>query len=393
MDILPIGQQVTKALKFRKPFPEFSVAPSWELVNNEETLIASGTSIISQTVTGGWDVTFTVPTNYLPISDSDELTLELFGTDIKGKIRSVEYIFKLMNAADDYTPVAILAEDNEPIADSLILEFPNIEADDIKVTIQDYRGNLIGKDLAIENLTVKRVANKSDVPDRFSDQEFRGYRYDFEVPAIVFPELTRAAYQFIYRINSTNPKLKTTDVHSVFRLNGRFFDFLSKLRMYLDKARLVEIDPTLQWHNDELCNSLIEGINHINGHPSVYTFWTVEDIPLPMSSYVVMAAAFNALNARYLAEGFNAFEFQGLSTSLNYNERLNAITYKIEEIKTYLDTNLTNAKANAIATFGKGKPDESVTGAVKEARALTRIQPSVVNNVYGYGNRRRYPYY
>lgn len=154
--------------------------------------------------------------------------------------------------------------------------------------------------------------------------------------------------------------------------------------MYLDKARLIEVDPTLQWRDEELAIALISGIDHINNHPTVYTFWTVEDIPTPIHSAVEKAAAFYALNTRYLAEGFNAFEFQGLSTSLSMDRR-ETITYKIEELKAYLDTNLTNMKSLAIATFGKGTPDQSVTTASKDHRALLVTQPSPVHNRYGYG--------
>lgn len=383
MDIVPIGQEYTKTLKFRKPRPVFSTAPLWELVNEDGEILLSGTSIISQSQPDAWDVTFTIPLNYQSTSD-DPLTLELYGNDSEGKVRAVEWQFNVMDAADDFLPSAVLAQDGEDIEDSLILDFDNITASSILATIQDYFGNKLAVNVQIQNLEVKRVANRSDVPDRFSEHEFRGYRYDFTIPGLTFPARTRSAYQIVYNIKSQTPKLKTTEVHQLFRLNSRFFDYIGKLKQYLDKARLVEIDPTLQWREDELANSLIEGINYINGHPAVYTFWTVDDIPLPMSSYVVQAAAFNALNARYLAEGFNDFEFQGLSTSLTI-DRKQAISYKIEEIKAYLDTNLRNAKANAIATFGKGTPDESVTGATREARSLTRIQPSFVTNRRGSG--------
>lgn len=386
-DKVPIGMQVTKVLKFRKPYPLFSIAPQWEIVNQDGLIILTGSSLISQTQPDAWDVTFTVPTTYESSTSNDTLYLEVFGLDVNGQMRSTEMTFSLLDTADDFLPTGVLVFDDKIIRDSLILERPDITS--IVATITDYLGTYLAKNLNATNIDYKRVANLSDVPDRFTEHDFRGYRYDFELPAIKWPKLTRSAYQISYTVTSGN--YRHEEIHSAYRVSPRFIDYIQKLKMYLDKARLIEIDPTLQWKEDELCEALINGLNHINGHPAVFTFWTIDDIPLPMSSYVVYAAAFYALNARYLAEGFNSFDFQGLSTSLNF-DRKEAITYKIEELKAYLDTNLTMQKANAIQTFGKGTPDQSVTSAKKDPRGITAIQPSLVTNrvVSGYGNFRRY---
>lgn len=389
MERIPIGQQVTKTLKFRQPFPVFSTAPQWDIVNDSNIVVLSGTAIISSTDADSWDITFTIPTSYQSVTDNDVLTLELFGTDTVGKVRSTEAVFTLMDAADDFINSVILAMDGEDIDDSIILPYDNIPESSISVTIQDMHGAYLAKDINPTISNILRVANMSDVPDRFTEREFKGYRYDLELPGFTFPTLTRAPYQVLYRIKSSAPKIKETQIRPLVRLNSKFINFISRLRMYLDKARLTEIDPTVQWRDDELAVAVISGIDHINNHPTVYTFWTVEDIPTPIHSAVEKAAAFYALNTRYLAEGFNAFEFQGLSTSLTMDRR-EAITYKIEELKAYLDTNLTNIKSIAISTFGKGTPDVSVTSANRESRAIMVTQCSPVHNRTGFGGFSNY---
>lgn len=380
MDRVPVGKQVTKTLRFRgPPYPTFTVAPQWDITNDNSVVVLAGTSIVSVSNPNGWDVTFTIPNNYQSVTDNDTLTLELYGTDSSGAIRSVDSSFSLLDAADDFLPTLVLTRDKTPILDSIILDTPDVTAANIAVTINDYLDNVLMKKVQPVISKIFRVANNSDVPDRFTEHTFRGYRYDLTIPAMIFPKLTRAPYQLFYEI--TTP-IQHTEVHPVLRLNGRWFDFISSLKIFLDKARLIEIDPTLQWRQDELANSVMEGINYINSQPTVFTFWTVDDIPLPMKSIVLYAGALHALNTRYLAEGFNAFEFNGLSTSLNMDRR-DTITYKIEELKAYLETNLTNVKSNAIATFGKGTPDPTVTNSNKEARSLTMVQNSPVRNVYG----------
>lgn len=388
MDKIAIGQQTTVTLKFRPPYPQFSTAPRFEVLNPNSQIVLSGFSILSVTDPDAWDVTFTIPTTYKSLTDNDVMMVELFGTDSKGVIRSVERSYELIDSADDFLPSIVLGEDNEDIEDSFILPIPDIDADSIKVTVQDYLGKKYATGVAVRINKVMRVANQTDVPDRFTEHEFRGYRYDVSFPGLTFPPLTRAPYQLLYTINSVDVPFKEKIVHPFIRLESRFYDYINSVKMYLDKARLIEIDPTLQWHTDEIANGIIEGLDYINSSPTVITYWTVEDSPRPLAKVVQMAAAMFLLNTRYLAEGFNAFQFQGLSTTLDMDRR-DTITYKIEELKGWLDTNLTNFKSIAISSFGKGTPDASIK--MKEARAILRTQPSPVHNRYGYtyGNSSR----
>lgn len=382
MDKLPIGQQVTVTLKFRAPYPQFPAPPAWELLDPNGNVVLTGVSTIGATDPNGWDCTLTVPETYQPQTDNDQMMLELFGTTIEGVVRSVDRDYELMDAADDFLPSVVLCEDNETIEDSLILERADIPADAFSVVINDYLGVKLANGVEVAINSVKRVANRTDVPDRFTEHTFRGYRYDLAITGIKFPIRTYAAYQLKYKIDSPAPAFKLTEVHPLIRINSRWLDYIYQLKFFLDQARLIEIDPTLQWRQEELAQALISGINYINTFPSVITFWTVDDAPLPLSEVLLKSAAFYALNRRYLAEGFNAFDFQGLSTTLAMDRR-ETITYKIEEIKAFLDTNLTLIKSVAIATYGKGTPDPSVANAQKESRVVLRTQNSPVHNRYG----------
>ncbi|QXV73832.1 hypothetical protein [Rhizobium phage RHph_N46] len=382
MDKLPIGQQVTVTLKFRAPYPQFPAPPAWDLYDPNGNVVLTGVSTIGAVDPNGWDCTLTVPETYQSQSDNDIMMLELYGTTIEGVVKSVDRSYELMDAADDFLPSVVLCEDSETIEDSLILDRADIPASAFSVIINDYLGLKLSNGVGVQIASIKRVANRTDVPDRFTEHTFRGYRYDLEIPGIKFPIRTYAAYQLKYKINSNTPAFKQTEIHPLIRVNSRWYDYIFQLKFFLDQARLIEIDPTLQWRQEELAQALINGINYVNTFPSVITFWTVDDAPLPLSEVLIKSAAFYALNRRYLAEGFNAFDFNGLSTQLTMDRR-EAITYKIEEIKAFLDTNLTLIKSIAIATYGKGTPDPSVTNAQKESRVVLRTQPSPVHNRYG----------
>ena len=163
----------------------------------------------------------------------------------------------------------------------------------------------------------------------------------------------------------------------MYPMSAKFVSAVSNLKLFLDKARLKEIDPTLQWHDDELAHAMFEGANYINGYPSAVTFWTVDTFPFSLSTYLWYAAALYALNSRYLAEGFTAFQFSGLSTNLEVDRR-DAIVYKIEELKGFLETNLTKAKAAAIKTFGIGETPATVETA--NNLGVLGLSTSHVNN-------------
>src|SRR5262249_23150911 len=104
MDKIAIGQQVTVTLKFRPPYPQFSTAPRFEVLNPNSQTVLSGFSILSVTDPDAWDVTFTIPTTYKSLTDNDVMMVELFGTDSKGVVRSVERSYELIDAADDFLP-------------------------------------------------------------------------------------------------------------------------------------------------------------------------------------------------------------------------------------------------------------------------------------------------
>jgi len=385
---LPVGQATTVTVKFRGN-PVFSSAPTWELILPNGSVLLSGIAFVSPPYS--WTVTLTVPSTYVTTTGSDVLVLEVFGPDANGVVRSTESEHTVLDAVDSFTPVGVLAVDGQTIEDYILLDQYNYPDTAFSVSISDYVDASIMAPVTPTLGSIVRVINKTDVPDRFTDPEFKGYLYKFSVPGVSFPALTRYAYQMAISVNSGGVAV-ASEVHPVYRINGRFISHINNLKMFLDKARLVEIDPTLQWQQDELAQALLEGAQYVNAFPIELTYWTVDDFPLPMTTYLWYAAAVYALNARYMAEGFTAFEFSGLSTSLTIDRR-DTITYKIEELKGFLETNLERAKNVAIRTFGRGVIPEN-TG-VPRASNLGHLGLAVspVNNVVRLTQRNRFRSY
>lgn len=380
MDSLPIGVSTTVTFSF-KGNPTFPVAPTYNVVRQDDTILLSGIATVSGSMSGGWDANVSIPTTFLTATGGETVVVELIGVDSTGRTRSTEREFRLIDATDDWSPNGILTRPGYDFSDTIILDNANYLSADIGVEIYDMFDTAV---LTTVNPTIddiKRVADRNTLPDRFSTPKFNGYRYSLTIPAasVTYPTLTRAAYQVRYTVMA-GTVIKKFEAHPLYRLNSRWINALNSLRQFLDKARLYEIDKSLQWQDDELCQSLIEGMAYINSFPSTMTYYTVDDCPQSLTLPLWYAAAFHALNARYLAEGFTAFEFSGLTSNLTVDRR-DTITYKIEELKDYLTTNLTKIKSAVIATVGAGTPADATTVTARPLGVLgLTVGPH--NNVY-----------
>jgi hypothetical protein len=346
-DSLTKGITQTVGLKFKNN-PSFISSPVFEVTDSNEEVLTSGIAVYNSG-SYTWDATFIIPTGYESDSGNETITVEIIGKDATGKIVSTERYYELLDAEDDFESFGVIYNKGSVVSDSFVLTKGNYSSSDCMFLINDNLGNIVVESQAVSSLSKTRVINKSDVPDRFTDHEFRGYKYTVDLPLF---ELPQPFYHF-YSIKYVFPQNEL--LRPLYPVAGGVSNHILNLKLYLDKARLKEIDPTLQWHTDELVHALFEGANYINGYPLTPTHWTIDAWPNPLNNYLFMAAAMYALNSRYLAEGFNSFEFSGLSTSLSF-DRKEVIAYKIDELKGMLESQLEKAKNMAVRSIGVGTP-------------------------------------
>ena len=368
------GISQTVSLKFKNN-PSFSTSPIFEVTNANNNIIASGIAVYNAP-SFSWNATFIIPTSYQSITGDESITVEVIGKDTNNKTVSTERYYELLDAEDDFESFGVVYSAGSSVVDSFVLNKGTYTPTDCMFTVMDNMGNIVVPSSSVLSLTKTRVINKSDVPDRFTDPEFRGYKYTVELAPFSLAGPYYHFYTVKYVFNDFPQKHEI--LRPLYPVAGSMGNHVLNLKLYLDKARLKEIDPTLQWHTDELVHALFEGANFVNGFPTTLTNWTVDAWPTAMNTYLFMAAAVYALNSRYLAEGFNSFEFSGLSTSLNF-DRKETITYKIEELKGLLESQLEKAKTAAIRTIGIGIPQATVTGTTNNL-AVIGLTINPVNN-------------
>lgn len=386
MDYLTAGSPTVVTFVFRDT-PIFPDAPEYEVINESDVVLLSGVCSISGSTPNGWDVNITIPTNYSTTDGDERIIIEIFGNDSNGNVRSTEKVFTLLDATEEYTPYGIIVREGYDIEDSIVLDAPNYTTN-LTVELVDSLGNSLFASTSLTATKIQRIQPRDGIPDRLASPKFQDYKYTFTIPTkdVVFPIRTYGAHQLNYTLKSGN-KLVKFESHPVYRVNHYWIKHLNSLRMYLDKARLTEIDAALEWRDDELCQSLLEGAQYINGFPDILTYWTIEDFPETLHQTLWLSAAYHALNTRYLAEGFTAFEFSGLSTSLTVDRR-EAIVYKIDEIKGFLDNNLAKIKKLAVQTAGTGTSSTGETSnSTGRALGVLGTTRSPAMNSY-----KRYPY-
>jgi len=228
--------------------------------------------------------------------------------------------------------------------------------------------------------TPRAVGPVSDVPRRLTAQLPVGTSYHTDVALGVF-ELPESSEPYLVFFNLQMQGGGSEQIaHQLFWTNNRIINMTILLGNYLDKARLREADPTLQWSTNEKVEAIYQGLHHVNGEGAETTYWRPSDFPQSLSQYWKYASALWLLNTRYIAEGMTKFNFTGLNTTLDV-DRTEALTYKMEELKGFLDK-LSVTKASAIRAVGPGTPDSTVGATVGRSRiGMLGLTINPTNNI------------
>jgi hypothetical protein len=378
MEIIKGNQYSIPARFTRQGSPAtFIQPPVWTLYNEAENELLTGAATQSG---NNWLATFTVPSNYVVPGGKEEMTVQFFGTDNRGREYTVDKALTLVDEQDGYKPDGIVYDMmvGDSIRDTLTTNTSSIT--NVLIRVFDPFGVQVGDAVSVSSMNA-------------SSRNSAGYVYNFTIPALVIDKnKSLDPFNVIYKYTANGQT--ESESHPLYVLDYRTTNMIHGMRQLLDKAKLQEIDPSLQWHDPEFIQAVFEGIRYVNGSPPEITYWNLSDIPSSMEKYVQAAAAIHALNGRILAEGLNTFDFTGLNTQLNYN-RTEALIGLRDYLQSYLE-NLPLAKKSAIATAGPGTPPPGeIDNRLLNNTGVLAIGVNPMNNAYGYGRgygRFRRPY-
>lgn len=332
--------------RIRTKFPSkvtVSGQPTWTLYDWDDDPLANG--VATFTSDRMWEAEFTLPKN-LSIPDGEqELLLEYTAIDAKGGTHTRSKTILVVDGLAQWQDFGVLVHSGSSVVDTTV--FFDAQATGITLTLREGYG-----DTPIV-LSTQTVAGTNLVYDTVTSIGF-GYNRSLTLgaPLVNQSQGGMVPYQLVIEATFAAPRKPKIIIKPVYVLTPKMVTLVTAMSRYLDKARLDDIDKALQWSEEEMLHFLVQGINFINGIGEA-SFWTLSIYPPNLQNHLFMAASWEALNARFLAEGMNSFEFQGANTQLTFNRR-DAIQTKMDELRGVLDQYLPAAKAAAIRTFGPG---------------------------------------
>lgn len=306
---------------------------TYEVRDYNNNLVMSGSATQDPLDTSHWTATFTIPTS-APVGEAgNKYQIKWSLTSTTNQVHvSVEYF--------------LLVAEGEP---------PPRE---LSVTMLSYANfvDMFGTSLVPTALTVEihdiydNVWMAPTVPTSFTDEtpRFIGdmLYYDFD-SGYPISNLV-AGYDGIYPAFAIwkydlpgNPG--QIEVHPIYVLNSKAFNYINNVRRIVDKARNQDIDPSLSFTDAEIAHYVLSGLARINVSKPQATIFNINTLPDPMSMLLTKAAAFEALDAWYLAEGMKAFNFTGQSVTLEIDRTQYIQTIK-DGINTWLEEQIPLAK-------------------------------------------------
>ena len=325
-----IGQPFTVNAEFKNDDgTPFAVTTNviYKVYDFNDTFILQGSAIQDSLLPTNWYANFTLPVT-APVPDdmsNQQYWIEFEALSPNLTIKSKLYFQVLSQAEPESHDSNIVILDKNPVIDTLITQFP-ITSYSVKIT-DEYDNQLY---TATFDSPTSTLINNEYIT-QFNSNDFR-----LSAGEGMFP------YLVIYTYTMANGHTNT-EIHPVYVMNSAMMLAVNDMRMYLDKARNYDIDPSLRWTDAELAHFLMSGLQRFNtANPSI-TGFNIMTYPKQMFYMLVKLAEYEALNALYLAEGMRSFSFSGASTTLEVN-RTQYIQTKMDEIGRWIDSNLTNAK-------------------------------------------------
>lgn len=345
------GETSTASVKFPGSVA-FSSPPTWTLTDWDDDALLSGAAALNGD--GSWSATFTIPKTLVVPDGEGDLSLSFSGVDQTGVRHTRSKTIPVFDGFDNWQEFGVLYDTRR---------------DSIRRTVYSERALsrvtfTIREGYGVDPTVVQSVTFDNPI---YKSLTSAGLAYDFKIPMPTgkakirdFSGNGHYPWQLFADAWSSGTPDDEPDstMTPMYVLNPAVANMVVSMRRYLDKARLDDIDKSLQWVDEELAHFLLEGVSYINAILTP-TFWTIGSLPSSLTSFAVYAGCWTALNARFLAEGMNSFEFQGANTQLTFNRR-DAIQAKMDDIKNTLDSSLPQIKKATITRYGLGLPPPGV---------------------------------
>lgn len=309
---------------------------TWSVFDSKGTFVVGGSAIQNQTHPTEYNSIFTIPDSAFVENDGSKYSIEWKTSS--GFVRDTFLVFPSGEPVPKSS--VTIAMQNSSLYSVIALPF---KATSIKASLYKFDGTL---------LEVKKCGDEcySEVGNSFK------YDVSFSTRASWTDTLGRP---YIVMWDYTTLAGSGTEMYQIYCPHFRELKWISDAKTYLDLLNNYDVQPAFRITPEVLLPFVGMALDRINGIGSASN-WNVLSLPTNLDYALQMCLRHEYINARYIAEGLSAFDFQGASTQLNVDKTQYWQT-KMDEIGSWINENLEKLKNNVIRAGSAGVLNLSLT--------------------------------
>jgi hypothetical protein len=343
-----------------------SVAPVVRLVDPATREVLVTTSALEGDDEAEWNANIPVPE--LDISEKIELRLIWVIETTDGRFRHSDVLYVEPNDEERESDIVVLEQN--PKAAFKIPVVLNIPQDDASYTMYEGNTSLGTVPLTDVSVTVTTRTDHTLVAGTFNTGG---------------ASLTPYFMQFEYQLNGQ--VVPTFLTYSVWVVNPSILDACRSIEEFLNKARIQNVIPELDYAQTDLLEYLSRGLNLFNAVQQMTSFTGLNMIGVIRECWII-CSTYYALSAQLQAEGAMAFDFSGQTVSLNI-DRTPALEGALGRIEQQIESTVKPAKKQMLKAGVKG--GDGNTTATNTAQNFGRlgISNAATTKIVGGSNRFR----
>lgn len=324
---------------------EGGIGPEVRLVEADGSIIGEAIAIVGEAI-GTWTATFSIPV--LELDDEVVVYAEWYLTDSYGlRHKHRQDIIVEPVSVHRPTDVVICMSDSD-VTEYYTVLIPTAYREGADVKINLYLNNSL--------LSRRSVSNDDAQVVRKASNYFELY-----VPVVGNPlKLEPHSLQIhVQRPNANSYDLYT---YKLWATTPQMHICSSLIEDHINKARLQNVIPELEYSPADLCSYMYRGLALFNKLGPRLTAFTGTNMQGILMDAWVTCSCYYALGAQLQAEGALAFDFSGQTVSLNM-DRSPTIESALGRIEQVISEQVVNTK-KLLARAGINSGDGSVGGGV-----------------------------
>lgn len=325
---------------------ETTTGPEVLLLDNdpERSIIANAIGTPGQDP-GSWQVDFSIPKIGLPDQTDFEVVWKIM--DEEFQTHTLKRYIKIFPCVDNRDSDIVFVKPMNTVAmiDAVIPVSFNPAAGDQLLISAAYNNNPIFELLDVNDPTngIKWNATSTRTSIQFRD-------------AFALQELQPHFLQFQYK--KSGQMIPQFYTQNLWVVTPQVMVAANMLEQYINKAKLENVIPALEYTMGDLVHYLSRGLNLFNTFPPIVTGFTGMNMQGHILDAWLTCASYYALGAQLQAEGQLAFDFSGQSVSLNV-DRTPTIEGALGRMENHMETQLKPYK-KMLAKGGMTRGDGSI---------------------------------